>query len=163
VKYDATRRRLLMLDPVANAERFWRRVEKGEGCWPWRGAVDKHGYGWCRAFGRSAFAHRVAWRLIRGAWPMGVLRHTCDNPICVNPSHLIDGTQRDNMRDMAIRGRACRGEKRSKIFRDEDIHEIRRLVGAGVTLTSIAKRYGVDASCIRKIARRTRWAHIGAA
>lgn len=37
--------------------------------------------------------------------PGPVLRHRCDNPPCINPAHLEPGTQADNVRDMAERGR----------------------------------------------------------
>jgi hypothetical protein len=33
-----------------------------------------------------------------------VVRHTCDNARCINPEHLIIGTQADNMHDRKLRG-----------------------------------------------------------
>lgn len=33
-----------------------------------------------------------------------VIRHTCDNPFCCNPKHLIHGTARDNQKDRLKRG-----------------------------------------------------------
>ena len=38
-------------------------------------------------------------------------RHTCDNPSCINPEHLICGTAADNAADKVKRGRSTRGEK----------------------------------------------------
>lgn len=35
-----------------------------------------------------------------------VIRHKCDNPACINPSHLEIGTQKDNMKDAEKRNRA---------------------------------------------------------
>ncbi|QGF19671.1 HNH homing endonuclease [Pectobacterium phage MA2] len=37
-----------------------------------------------------------------------VVRHTCDNPRCVNPEHLIGGTKADNNKDRADRGRSAK-------------------------------------------------------
>jgi hypothetical protein len=36
-----------------------------------------------------------------------VIRHKCDNPVCVRPSHLEIGTDADNNRDMAVRKRGA--------------------------------------------------------
>ena len=63
--------------------------------------------------GTSTRAHRIAWQIAYGPIPAGLLvLHTCDNPGCVNPVHLYIGTQKDNMRDMSIRGYAKNRKKR---------------------------------------------------
>lgn len=49
-------------------------------------------------------AHRVVFFTIHGYWPQ-VVRHTCDNPRCINPEHLVGGTQKDNRADCVSRGR----------------------------------------------------------
>ena len=49
--------------------------------------------------------HRAVYAMVHGAIPKGlVVRHTCDNTLCVNPKHLIIGTQLDNIRDRVERG-----------------------------------------------------------
>lgn len=89
-------------------DRFWPKVEKaGPGdCWLWTAGVDGHGYGKVKIEGRCLKASRVSWELHNGAIPEGLdVCHSCDTPLCVNPSHLWLGTQLDNMRDMAAKGR----------------------------------------------------------
>lgn len=80
------------------------------GCWEWRGARNGHGYGLVslhREGVKAARAHRVVYESRRGPIPRGaVLRHSCDNPPCVNPDHLKPGTHKQNMEDMAARGRS---------------------------------------------------------
>lgn len=79
------------------------------GCWEWRGARNELGYGLISAERQGivgARAHRLMYELTTGdLLEDRVLRHKCDNPSCVNPDHLEPGSQRDNMRDMADRGR----------------------------------------------------------
>jgi len=50
-------------------------------------------------------AHRVAFLDTNGYLPE-VVTHTCDNPPCVNPTHLKAGTWQSNMDDKYARGRA---------------------------------------------------------
>lgn len=92
------------------SERFWSKVQKGDGCWEWTGARHSFGYGWINRPGRGngkMMAHRLSWELHFGpvAGGRGVLHH-CDNPCCVRPDHLFLGSQSDNVRDMWRKGRA---------------------------------------------------------
>lgn len=88
-------------------ERFWPNVKKTDGCWYWTGSVAGNGYGAIFYNGKQEGAHRIAWILANGPIPKGLLiRHKCDNPLCVRLDHLEIGTVADNARDMVQRGRA---------------------------------------------------------
>ena len=92
--------------------RFWAKVQKTDSCWLWTAAKNRFGYGRFMLNGKVVRAHRVAWTLAYGQIPEGAgfhgtcVLHLCDNPMCVNPSHLVLGTQGENCRDMASKGRA---------------------------------------------------------
>jgi hypothetical protein len=96
-------------------ERFWRRVEmRGpDECWPWAGHVNADGYGTFPAGSlkpnrtETMGAHRASYQLAHPGTDLTglVVRHSCDNPPCVNPAHLLLGRQTDNIRDMDERGR----------------------------------------------------------
>lgn len=92
--------------PLALTERFWAKVEKGDGCWLWTGATSRRGYGSVTINGRSVATHRASYEAYHGPIPDGLhVLHSCDTPACVNPEHLRVGTRLDNMRDRAERGR----------------------------------------------------------
>lgn len=84
-------------------------------CWNWHNASAPGArYGMIRHEGRMMGAHRAMWQRTNGHIPAGmVVRHNCDNPACVNPAHLLLGTQSDNILDAVERGRhrAWNGEK----------------------------------------------------
>lgn len=98
-------------------DRFWEKVKKGEpeACWPWTGHRGRNGYG--RIAVRSVgpvSASRASWFLAHGRWPSGVVCHACDNPPCVNPAHLWEGTQRDNIRDCVAKGRGIANRRKQQ-------------------------------------------------
>lgn len=89
-------------------ERFWRYVQKGDGCWLWIGAKLTTGYGVLN-IGRKegvAAAHRLSWAIHFGVIPPGkFVCHHCDVRACVRPDHLFLGTSQDNVSDMVRKGR----------------------------------------------------------
>lgn len=89
--------------------RFEEKFEKSD-CWIWKASRRGHnGYGGFRVNKNSIrLAHNVSYELYIGPIPEGLkVLHTCDNPLCVNPSHLFLGTQLDNIKDRDVKGR-CR-------------------------------------------------------
>lgn len=87
---------------------FWHKVDKQAhgGCWEWRGKVSAKGYGQLTANGKEWRAHRYSYFLQHGDVPDDLLiRHGCDNRLCVNPEHLQPGTALDNVADAISRGR----------------------------------------------------------
>lgn len=165
---------------TTDEQRFWSRVRKGPGCWNWQGSVV-NGYGrfflGSRLLGnrREMKTHRYSYELAKGKIPPEMLvRHSCDNPRCVNPDHLLLGTQQDNMTDKVQRGRQSRGERHGNaILSDEAVKEIRaaygvapgrrgRRPGKHISQAQLAKRFGVTQEAISAIVRNTRRSsHVG--
>lgn len=92
---------------LLDLEIFESKFEKTDGCWIWQGSLRNDGYGRFYIKPKYYGAHRIAYEIYKGEIPPTfVVRHRCDNPLCVNPQHLELGTRKDNVDDMYIRGRA---------------------------------------------------------
>ena len=79
-------------------------VSNLDSCWEWKGNASggKHGgYGRIKINGKDINVTRVVYEYFKGEIPRRhYIMHTCDNPPCINPRHLIAGTPSDNMYDM---------------------------------------------------------------
>ena len=90
-------------------EKFRERYVVTDGCWEWIGAKDKNGYGVITYKTLPIKAHRYSFSVHYGEILEGMsVLHKCDNPSCVNPEHLFQGTQRDNMHDAIKKKRHMR-------------------------------------------------------
>ena len=157
------------LEKVA-VKRFWSHVRVGqtEECWPWQLSLSSDGYGtfWFR--GRSWLAHRLAYFFVHGSIPDchvqtahgTVIRHSCDNCGCCNPSHLIAGTQLDNIRDRGARGRhaGMRGTKHPGCRLTEN--NVRYIRQASLSPPELAQKFQCTRENIYRIQKGVSWRHL---
>lgn len=146
-------------------ERFWARVDRSddEGCWLWTGPIRGNGYGGFYVDGLAFYAHRWAYVCHYGEDPGAFLVcHRCDNPSCVNPSHLFLGDHIDNARDMESKGRG--GDRRNFGRRNgrakitlADAATIRRRWSGGEAIAALARDFAVSTSTISDVVHRRRW------
>ncbi len=93
-----------------DAFRFWAKVSPQEaGCWVWTAGTGgkRSPYGMFKLGGKKqVISSRYAFEMCVGPIPPQMLVcHKCDNPKCVNPSHLFLGTGSDNAMDSVRKGR----------------------------------------------------------
>jgi hypothetical protein len=132
------------------------------------------GYAMRKIGGKKFSVHRLAWEEAYGPIPVGLcVCHFCDTRLCVNPAHLFLGTKADNNTDRRAKGRDGdhRGEKNGAYGKNltagekngqhkltwGDIPYIRLLFAAGASRRSVAKRYGVSHTVVRRIVHEKTW------
>ena len=154
------------------AHRDWRfiadRIDMSGRCWNWLGAKTGRGYGHfgLRVNGKQFYikAHRAAYELANGIAPGDKeVMHSCDNPSCCNPSHLVLGSHKANMTDMKKKGRAKghKGERNFKASLTEDqVKEIRGYENYYGLTKTLAERYGVTRETIWSVRAGKTWQHV---
>ena len=81
--------------------------EPNSGCWLWIQQVTMGNYGRFIANKKRYQAHRFSFELYKKPISIGLsVCHSCDNTLCVNPDHLFEATQKENMQDMIKKKRA---------------------------------------------------------
>jgi hypothetical protein len=180
----------------AAKELFWKKVNKNGPipdpaiygnigpCWMWEGSIGTGGYGkfWhggkIKNGGKYYPTHRLSLFLFNGELhPELFVLHSCDNPPCCNPSHLREGTKKQNYADAKSKGRNTCGEKsrlrknpwlvrgeennNSKLIKT-DVLEIIKLGDASkckplMSQRKIAKLFKIAQSHVGRIIRRESW------
>jgi hypothetical protein len=145
----------------SDIERFRSRfVQRTIGeCWPWS---ERDEYGSFYYQGIKIGAHIFAYALHNGSLDIDLhVLHTCDNPSCVNPHHLFQGTQHQNIQDMIAKGRSNYGRRKqinpNSILTPEKVKYAKSLIIMGIRHSVIAKELNVSRSSITYIATGKYW------
>ncbi len=163
-----------MLLTQRQIKNFWKKVNKAgptvshltTPCWIWTGAKDTRGYGHQNINSKLVRASRLSYLIHNNylASDLFVL-HACDTPLCVNPSHLRQGTCQDNSNDMKARGRQNPRDNKGianprSCLTDKDVIEIRILHNQGLNNKQIARQFNVTHQMISLILLGKAWQHI---
>lgn len=141
---------------IMTQARFWNKVKvipqsNSSQCWEWQGATMPNGYGIASiGNGQTMLAHRYAASLSNNIQGQ-VVMHSCDNPKCVRPDHLIVGTQKGNIDDMIIKER-----KHSKL----SIINVKDIRSKRLSRVEFAKLYNISEYTVGEIQRKNTWAWV---
>ena len=146
----------------------WDLVQIGnsDDCWNWLGCKNKFGYGNMTVSQKQYSAHRLTYAL---TYPNKItfeapknkslkqfVLHKCDNPSCVNPTHLFLGNYDDNNKDAKLKGRskAPQGANHKKAkLTQEQAEQARLFHGHGWSFTEIGKMFGINGNNISRICK----------
>ena len=151
--------------------RFYARIDRSAGpdaCWPWTGPRDKDGYGKVIHYSvGDTRAHRVAYEFHLGlplrSLPADVIvRHSCDNPPCCNPAHLLPGDHQANTDDKIGRDRHTKGEDvNTAVLTEEQVMEARHLYRKeGVSARELCARFNLSRSAMSYALNGKSWKHL---
>ncbi len=140
-------------------DRFWRRVTKSKGCWLWKGKTTREGYGHFTAGKKKMRPAVASYELCIGPVPKGkCVLASCDNPLCVNPDHLVIAEPKDRSAKMVRQRRHEYGEKRySAKLSNRDVLEILRRYRSGEKGVDLAREFGVTKNCVSSIVNGHNW------
>ncbi len=151
--------------------RLWDAIDKSAGpdeCWPWMRGTIPDGYG---VVGRednrvgTSLAHRLVAEEVHGPIPAEVVvMHSCDNPPCCNPKHLIVGTIAANVADCERKGRGNhpRGEGTGTAKLTEDqVCRMRVMRQEGFSIKELASAFHVGKTAVAYALTRKTWKHVG--
>jgi predicted DNA-binding protein YlxM (UPF0122 family) len=157
--------------------RFWSKVKivANAECWIWIAGKDWDGYGLFKTSNprKTKKAHRISYFIAHGFIDDKLqVCHTCDNPSCVNPNHLFQGTPKENTTDMIKKGRGIKGdhvpyERRARgsshhsaKLTDKKVAKIRKLYSEGISMDALANAYSVATSTVARAIHGERWNHV---
>tara|TARA_R110002033_G_scaffold4867_1_gene22426 strand:+ start:277 stop:690 length:414 start_codon:yes stop_codon:yes gene_type:complete len=117
--------------------KYLKRTLKVGHCLEWTGCLNSDGYPRVGVKGNSNIkVHREVFFLCNRFYPK-VVRHSCDNITCINPLHLLAGTEVENMQDRRDRGRTHNHVSK------EEIDEVYSLLNKNLYQKDIAKELGI--------------------
>jgi len=130
------------------------------GCWEWTGPLSVTGYGCICVTGRVVRAHRFSFVIFHRREPRKNICHVCDNCACVNPAHFFEGTQKENMRDCASKGRTYSpfGERHPHAKLTEA--QVFKIRASTLPVRVLAKKWRVCVTSIRNVLRGDTWSHL---
>lgn len=128
-------------------------------CWVWNKSVASSGYGQIRLNYKNLRANRASYMVFKGEIPDGmVIRHTCDNKLCINPEHLILGSCKQNSQDMVERDRQAKGERNGRCKLSES--DVQAIKDSKLSYSQLAKQFGISKGHAHRVKNGVAWSFL---
>lgn len=147
---------------ISPDDRFARYTARVGSCLIWSGPT-RRGYPMLTDGKRKIAVHRwqLERKLGRALEPTEQCRHSCDTPLCVDPTHLLPGSCHDNKQDSVSRDRHARGERTNTAkLSPLEVEAIRLRVAEGESRRAVAREKGLNRSTVNRIVSRKYWKHL---
>ena len=135
-------------------------------CIIWMGAKTSDGYGLRSIDGKKLYVHRLALekKLNRPIHEGYCSCHTCDNPACINPDHLFEATQSENLADMKAKGRLVNlnvgvYNPHAKLT-EQEVIKLRQMRTSGKSTKELAKIFNITQRTVQMIVSNRLWKQI---
>ncbi len=88
---------------LKDIQRFFKHIKIVGSCWEWQLYKNKYGYGVFGTKTKNLLAHRFSYMIfVRELDPKLTIDHLCRNHSCVNPLHLEEVSQKENLQRSSI-------------------------------------------------------------
>lgn len=122
-------------------------------CHLWNARLDTSGYPMVKHMGKQVRVtrHVLSEKLGRPLREKHSALHVCDQPACINPDHLFEGTQQENILDMHAKGR----NRVNRGFNDDQIRQIRKIYDPALrNMQQVANMFSTDTGTISRIVNK---------
>lgn len=140
-------------------------VCENTGCWIWTCSLFKRSF--TDKDDRAAFninkeklqAARYSYSYYKGEIKKGMfICHHCDNKKCVNPDHLFEGTQKDNILDLVKKKLHAYGQRHGMTKLSNKI--VLNIYNSELPVKKIVEKTGVPRTTVRNIKNGITWSHL---
>ena len=135
-------------------------------CWEWIGRTDPAGYAVLgisrKGTGFTVMrVSQIVYIIHNKKVQENLICHKCDNPLCINPNHLWDGTYQENYDDMVSKNREASSQKLAEAKGTKiSSEEVIRIYKDPRPARQIARDYEVSRSLVQAIKAGTRKRYI---
>jgi DNA-binding MarR family transcriptional regulator len=132
-------------------------------CRFWMAAPDSDGYGRLYIQKKTRKAHRLVHAIYKGdPGEFEVVRHACNNRMCVEEAHIEGGTHKQNKEDSMRAGTHTKGiQINTAKLTERQAAQCIALDDEGASVKLIARKFGVTESTIHRVLNGTTWRHLG--